>query len=108
MSSRDVPAKKISSTPLRLMIAASSCVMVPPPPQKSDHFREELDVPAVITGNANGAHVFLDRGANNIADRAMITKIDDLNAVPDELEMDCIDRAVVAVTNWNSGEDANR
>src|SRR6266516_5383941 len=46
--------------------------------QKSDHFREELDVPAVITGNANGAHVFLDRGANNIADRAMITKIDDL------------------------------
>ncbi len=76
--------------------------------QKSDHFREELDVPAVITGNANGAHVFLDRGADNIADRAMITKIDDLNAVPDELEIDCIDRAVVAVTNWNSGEDANR
>ena len=36
-------------------------------PQKSNDFREELDVPAVVTRDADGAHVLLNGGAHDIA-----------------------------------------
>ena len=36
--------------------------------QQADNFRKELNMAAVVTGNANGPHVFLDRRADNIAD----------------------------------------
>src|SRR5947199_9952336 len=67
--------------------------------QKIDNFREELDVTAVVTGNADGTHVLLDGGAHNVANRAMIAEINDLNHVPDKLEIDRVDRAVVPITN---------
>ena len=35
--------------------------------QKGNDFREELDVTAVVTRNANGAHVLLNCGAHDIA-----------------------------------------
>ena len=38
--------------------------------QKIDNSRKKLDVPAVVTRDANGAHVLLDRGANDITDRS--------------------------------------
>ncbi len=36
-------------------------------PQKSNDFREEFDVPAVVTRDADGAHVLLNGGAHDIA-----------------------------------------
>src|SRR5438128_4955846 len=75
--------------------------------QKIDNRAEELAVPAVIARNPNRAHIFLDRGAHDIADRTMITEIHDLDAVPDEFEIDGVDRAVVPVANRDGGEDAN-
>ncbi len=77
-------------------------------PQKIDNFRKKLDVPAVVTGNADRAHVFLDGGPNDVADRAMIAEINYLDAMPDELEIDRVDRAVVPVANWDSCQDPNR
>ena len=76
--------------------------------QKIDNFREELDVTAVVTGNADGTHVLLNGGAHNVANRAMIAEINDLNPVPDKLEIDRVDRAVVPITNRHSREDTDR
>ena len=67
--------------------------------KKANNFREELDVTAVVTRDANGAHVLLDGGAHDVAYRTMIAKIDDLNAVPDEFQVDRVDRAVMPVAN---------
>ena len=75
--------------------------------QKIDNFGEELDVPAVIARNPNCTHVLLNSGAHDIADRTMIAEIDDLNPVPDKLEIDGVDRAVVPIANRDSGKNAN-
>ena len=76
--------------------------------QKIDNSCKKLDVTAVVTGNANGAHVLLDRRAHNVANRAVISEINHFNTVPDEFEIDCIDCAVVSVANRHSGQDSNR
>src|SRR6185437_7657774 len=76
--------------------------------QKIDNFREELDVPAVITRNTNRADVLLDGGAHNVANRAMIAEINYLNPVPDKFEIDRIDCAVVPVTNRHGRENPYR
>jgi hypothetical protein len=75
---------------------------------KSDNFREKLDVAAVVTRNPDGAHILLDGCAHNVADRTVITEINDLNPVSDELQIDCIDRAVVPVANRDSSEKTDR
>src|SRR5439155_816061 len=71
--------------------------------QEIDNSREKLGMPAVVTGNANRAHVFLDRRAHNVADGAMIAEINDLNSVADELKIDRVNRAVVPVADRHSG-----
>src|SRR4030095_13670688 len=76
--------------------------------QKSDNFGEELDVSAVVTGNPDGAHILLDGRAHNVANGTVITEINDLNPMSDELQIDCVDRAVMPVANRDSGEDTNR
>jgi len=76
--------------------------------QKIDNFREELDVPTVITRNTNCADVLLDGGTHNIADRTMIAEIYHLNPVPDKLEIDRIDRAVVPIANRHSRKNPYR
>src|SRR6266568_4051637 len=76
-------------------------------PQKSDDFREEFDVPAVVTRDANGAHVLLNGSAHDIANGTMIAKINDLNAVPDEFQVDRIDRAVMPVANRDRCQNSN-
>ena len=76
--------------------------------QKIDNGREKFDVPAVVTRDANRPHVFLDGGTDDVGYRAMIAEINDFNPVPDELQIDCIDRAVMPVANRDSGEDTNR
>src|SRR5215471_12120203 len=71
--------------------------------EKIDNLGEELNVAAVVTGNADRTDVLLNRSANNIADRPVITEIDDLDPVADELEIDRVDRAVVPVANRDGG-----
>ena len=76
--------------------------------QKIDHGREKFDVPAVVTRNANRAHVLLDGGADDVADRAVIAEINHFDPVPDEFEVDRVDRAVVTITNRDCGQNSNR
>ena len=76
--------------------------------QKIDHGREKFDVPTVVTRYTNCPHVLLDGGTDDVGNRAVIAEINDLNPVSDELQIDCIDRAVMPVANRDSGEDTNR
>ena len=76
--------------------------------QKIDNFRKKLDVPAVVARNPDRAHILLDRRAYDVPNRPMITEINDFDPMPDEFEIDCVDRAVVSVANRNSGKDTNR
>ena len=69
--------------------------------QKANNFGKELDVAAVVTRDADGAHVLLDCSAYDIAYRAMITKVNDFNPVPDEFQVNRVDRAVMPVANRN-------
>ncbi len=71
--------------------------------QKIDNGREKFDVPAVVTRYANRPHVLLDGGADDVAYRAVIAEINDFNPVPDEFQVDRIDRAVMPVANRDRG-----
>src|SRR5437867_3381736 len=76
--------------------------------EKIHNLSKKLNVSAVITGDANGANVFLDRRAHDVAHRAMITEINHFNAVADEFQVDCIDGAIMPVANRDSGQNSNR
>jgi len=67
--------------------------------QKIDNGREEFDVPTVVTRDTNRPYVFLDGGTDNVGYRAVITKINHFDPVPDEFQVDRVDRAIVAITN---------
>ena len=73
----------------------------------SHDFGKKFDVAAVVAGDADGGDIFLDSGADNVADVAMKPKINDLDAVADEFEIDRVDGAVMSIANRNSSENAN-
>jgi hypothetical protein len=60
-------------------------------------------MPTVITRDADRPHIFLDSSAHDVVRRAMIAQIDDFNPVTDQVEVDRIDRAIVSVTDRDSG-----
>jgi hypothetical protein len=68
---------------------------------------EEFDMPAVVTRDANGSHIFLDGGTDDIGHRPVIAEINHFNAMPDEFQIDRVDRAIVAITNRDGGENSN-
>ena len=76
--------------------------------QLPDDFGKEIDVSPVVTGNADGRDIFLDGGAHDVARITMKAEVNDLDAVPDELEVDRVDGAVVAIADRNGGENTNR
>ena len=51
--------------------------------------------------------VLLDGGAHDVARITMKAEVDDFDPVPDELEVDRVDRAVVTIANRNGGENAD-
>ena len=44
-------------------------------------------------------YIFLNGGADDVGYRAMIAEIDHIHPVPDEFQVDRVDRAVVTITN---------
>ncbi len=76
--------------------------------QKIDNLCEKFDVTTIVARDTDRAHIFLDRGTDDIADRPMVAEINDFDSVANELKIDCVDGAVVSVTNWDSGQDSNR
>src|SRR5258708_2042841 len=77
------------------------------PLQLPDDFGKKLDVPAVVTRDPDRAHVLLDRGPDDVLGITVIPEINHLDSMPDELEVDRVDRAVVPVANRNGGENAD-
>src|SRR4030095_16425482 len=71
--------------------------------QKIDNRCEKLDVAAIVTGDADRAHVFLNRRAHDVADGSMVPEVNYLDAVPDEFQVDGVDRAIVPITNRHGG-----
>ena len=71
--------------------------------QKIDHGREKFDVPTIVTRYANRAHILLDGGTDDVPNRAVIAKINYFDPVPDEFQVDRVDRAVMAITNRDCG-----
>src|SRR5262245_63608141 len=75
--------------------------------QKIDNGREKFDVPAVVTRDANRPHVLLDSGSDDVANRAVIAEINHFDPVPDKFQIDRVDRAIVAITNRDCGQNSN-
>ena len=76
--------------------------------QLPDDFGKEIDVSPVVTGNADGRDIFLDGGAYDVARITMKAEVNDLDAVPNELQVDRVDGAVVTIANRDGGENTNR
>jgi hypothetical protein len=76
-------------------------------PEQIDHFGKELDMSTVVAGKSDGAHILLDRRPHNIAGRTMVTEVDDLDAVADELQVDGVDGAVVAIADRHRGQQTD-
>ena len=77
-------------------------------PQKIDNGREKFDVPTVVTRDANRPHIFLDGGTDDVGYRAVIAKINHFDPVPDEFQVDRVNRAIVPITNRDCGQNSDR
>ena len=77
------------------------------PAQEIDNSSEKLDVPTVITRNTTRADVLLDCRANDVSHRPVIPKVNHFDPMPDEFQVDRVDRAVVPVTNRDGGQDSD-
>src|SRR5262249_4087952 len=49
----------------------------------------------------------LDGGADDVANGAVIAEINHFDSMADEFEINCVDRAVVAITNGDCGQNSN-
>src|SRR5262249_1821249 len=75
--------------------------------QEVDNGCEKFDMPAVVTGDPNRAHVLLDSGPDDVANGSVIAEIDHFDPVPNEFQVDRVDRAVVAIANRHGGKNSN-
>src|SRR5262249_17892478 len=76
--------------------------------KQRDYFREEFDVPTVVTGESHRTDVFLDGCPGNVARRTVITEVNDFHSMAHEFQIDGVDRAVVPIADGDGSEDANR
>ena len=49
--------------------------------QRLDEVLEVLDVPALVGADRDALHVLLDRGVDDLLDRAVVAQVDDLGAL---------------------------
>src|SRR5438132_1373607 len=76
--------------------------------QLPNNLGEKFDVSAVVTRDADGGDIFLNGSAHDVADVTVKAKIDYLDAMADEFEVNGVDGAVVSVANRDGGQDTNR
>jgi hypothetical protein len=75
--------------------------------QQVDHVLEEFDVPALVGRDRNALHVFLQRGIDDLAYRAVVPEVDDLGAGGLENPPHDVDRRIVAVEKRRSGDETH-
>ncbi len=76
--------------------------------QHVDHVLEVLDVPALITGQRDAVGVFLQRGAHDILDAAVVAQVDHLRTLALDQPPHDVDGGVVPVEQAGRGHEAQR
>src|SRR5207248_8074527 len=76
--------------------------------QLANDIGKKLDVAAVVTGNPDCSHVLLNGSTYDIADIAMEPKINHLDPMPDELQINGVNGAIMPIADRDRGEDTNR
>jgi uncharacterized protein involved in propanediol utilization len=75
--------------------------------QQVVHVFEKLRVAALIGGDGDALHVFLDGAAHNFPHRAVVAEVDDLRAARLQDAAHDVDRGVVAVEKTGGGDEAD-
>ncbi len=75
--------------------------------QEVDHVLEELDMAALIRGDADALHVLLQRGIDDFLHRAVVTKMDHLGAGQLQDAAHDVDRRVVTVEQRGGGNETH-
>ena len=75
--------------------------------QLSDDLGKKFDVPAVVARDADRSHVLLNSSTDDITDITMETQVDHFDAVPNEFQIDGVNRAIMAVADWDRRKHAN-
>src|SRR5437879_6223469 len=76
-------------------------------PQQVEHVLEELDVSALVGGDGDALHVLLQRGTDDLLDRAVVPEVDHLGARGLQDAPHDVDRRVVAVEQARRGDEAD-
>ena len=63
---------------------------------------------AVVTRDADRRYVLLNSSTDDITDIPMETQVDHFDAVPNEFQINGVNRTIMAVANWDRREHANR
>ena len=75
--------------------------------QEVDHVLEEFDVAALIRGDADALHVFLQRGIDDFLHRAVVAEVDDLGTGRLQDAAHDVDRRIVAVEQRGGGNETH-
>jgi hypothetical protein len=75
--------------------------------QQVDHVLEVLDVAALVAADGDALHVLLQRGGDDLVDRAVVAQVDDLGAHALQDAPHDVDGRVVAVEQAGGGDEAH-
>ena len=76
--------------------------------QHVDHVLEVFDVPALVTGQRDAVGVFLQRGAHDILDAAVVAQVDHFRTLALDQPPHDVDGGVVPVEQAGRGHEAQR
>jgi hypothetical protein len=75
--------------------------------QQVDHVLEIFDVAALVAGDGDALHVFLQRGGRRPRDRAVVAEVDHFAAMRLKDAPHDVDRRVVAVEQRRRGDETH-
>lgn len=76
--------------------------------QHVDHVLEVLHVAALVTGQGDAIGVFLQRGADHVFDRAIVSEMDHFGALTLNQPAHDVDRGVMAIEQAGCSDEAQR
>jgi len=76
--------------------------------QQLDQVAEVLDVPALVRADRDALDVLLDRGGDDLVDRAVVPQVDHLGALALQDPPHDVDRGVVPVEQGGRGHEPDR
>ena len=76
--------------------------------QHVHHVREVFVVPALIGADGDAVRIFLDRGAHDVRNAAVVAEVHDLRALRLQQAADHVDGGIVPVEQRCGGDEAQR